>query len=104
MHKLDDPTFEDNQFLIDVLDCDGDRLTVSAPWNNDDDLMMRIENDDTINGIIINLPIALALIGILLPMIQTGRFDEKVKEYMDPDIRDVVGPFPPAFTKEEKGN
>jgi hypothetical protein len=47
--------------------------------------MMRIENDDTINGIIIDLPIALALMGLLLPIIRNGMLDKALKEYTNPD-------------------
>jgi hypothetical protein len=72
--------------ILDIVDCDGDRLMVAAPWPNEDELMMRIVNEDTTTAIVITLPIALALMGVLLPLIQSGRFDEKVKEYMDPDV------------------
>jgi hypothetical protein len=85
MDKLEDPIYGDNKYLLDMLDCDGDRLTVASPWLDDDQLMMRIENDDTINGIIIDLPIALALMGLLLPIIRNGMLDEALKEYTKPD-------------------
>ena len=85
MDKTDDPIFEDNKYLLDMVDVDEDRLTVSAPWSRDFSLMMRIENDDVINGIIIDLPIALALVGILLPMIQSAKFEASLKEYLEPD-------------------
>jgi hypothetical protein len=90
MDKLEDPIYGDNKYLLDMLDCDGDRLTVASPWLDDDQLMMRIENDDTITGIIIDLPIALALLGILLPLIGSGKFKEKLKEYTDPDISGMI--------------
>lgn len=85
MDKLDDPIFEDNKYLLDMTDVDGDRLTIATPWANDYSMMMRIENDDTINGIIIDLPIALAMIGVLLPMIQSAQFEASLKEYLEPD-------------------
>jgi hypothetical protein len=85
MDKLEDPIFEQNKYLLDMTDMDGDRLTVASPWHSEHKLMMRIENDDSINGIIIDLPIALALIGILLPMIHSARFHEELKEYLEPD-------------------
>ena len=86
MDKLEDPIYGDNKYLLDMLDCDGDRLTVASPWLDDSELMMRIENDDTINGIIISLPIALALMALLLPIIRAGMSDEALKEYTTPDV------------------
>ena len=46
--------------------------------------MMRIDNDGTVNGFIINLPIALTLMGVLLPFIQTAKLEQMMDDFMNP--------------------
>jgi hypothetical protein len=76
---------DDNKYLLKMTDCDGDEITVAAPWRHDSDLMLRIENDGIINGIIINLPIALGLMSVLLPFIQTAKLEEAFDQFLNPE-------------------
>ena len=64
--------------LLEMMDCDGDFISVQEM--SDDSLMLRIENDETITGIIIDAPIALALVGVLLPMIRNFKMEEFLSE------------------------
>jgi hypothetical protein len=73
---------EDNKYLLKMTDGDGDALTVSHLWS-DNTLIMRIENDGTINGIIVDLPMAMSLMGVLLPFIQTEKLDIALDEFLN---------------------
>jgi hypothetical protein len=64
--------------LLEMMDCDGD--SVSVQEMSDDRFMLRIENDEVITGIIIDAPIAMALVGVLLPMIRNFKMDEFINE------------------------
>jgi len=77
---------DDMKYLLYLTDCDGDRISVANPWDEDHSLMMRIENDHVTTGIIIDLPIALALIGVLLPMIQSAKFASHIERWMNPEL------------------
>jgi hypothetical protein len=79
---IDDP--DHNKYLLHLTDIDGDILTVANPWADEGELMMRIDNDGTVNGFIINLPIALTLMGVLLPFIQTAKLEQMMDDFMNP--------------------
>jgi hypothetical protein len=76
---------DDNKYLLKMTDCDGDEITVASPWHNDTDLMLRITNDEFTNGIIVNLPIAMGLMSVLLPFIQTAKLGEAIDSMMNPE-------------------
>jgi len=78
---IDDP--DHNKYLLHLTDCDGDVLTIASPWANEFELMMRIDNDGTVNGIIIDLPMALSMMSVLLPMIRSAKLDAALDEFMN---------------------
>lgn len=79
---IDDP--DHNKYLIHLSDVDGDVLTIANPWADEGRLMMRIENDGTTNGIIIDLPMAMSILGVLLPMIQSAKLEQMMDEFLNP--------------------
>ena len=80
---MEDDT-DDLKYLLHLTDIDGDVLTVANPWADEGELMLRIENEGTTNGFIINLPMALTLMGVLLPFIQSAKLEQMMDEFMNP--------------------
>jgi hypothetical protein len=81
---MNDELDGDFKYLIKLIDIDGDVLSIASPWN-DNTLMMRIENDDIINGFIIDLPIAMALMSVLLPLIRDTKLEQALDDFMNPE-------------------
>lgn len=70
---------DDTVYLINLEDCDGDAITIHEPPAFGGDLMLRVQNDDHICGVIIDGPMAMAIIGVLLPFARQF----KLEKYMD---------------------
>jgi hypothetical protein len=81
---MEDQSEDDFKALIRLIDIDGDMLSIASPWD-DHELMMRIENDGVTTGFIINLPTALAIMSVLLPLIQGAKLKKAWDEFMNPE-------------------
>jgi hypothetical protein len=73
---------DDDRYLLNLQDVDGDTITMSQPWGDDDEIMLRIENDDAICGIIVDGPMAMAMMGVLFPFIQKFKLEEYLRTEM----------------------
>lgn len=73
---------EDEEYLLNLEDIDGDVITLSEPWGRHEKLMLRVENDEAICGIIVDGPMAMALVGVLAPFALQFKLDEYFKVEM----------------------
>ena len=76
MNEID---YDGEKYLIDIQDCDGDRLTIASPWS-DDSRMIRIGNDESITGFIVSAPEAMIIVGCLMELINGWDFKGHVKD------------------------
>lgn len=74
---------DETVYLLDMTDEDGDVITIHRPSRWDGDYMMRIHNDDVCTGIIIDGPMACALLGVLAPIARDFKIDEYLKLEME---------------------
>lgn len=70
---------DDNMFLLCLQDVDGDTISMSQPYKNEDTIMLRIENDGEICGLIVDGPMAMAIMGVLFPFIQKFKLEEYLR-------------------------
>jgi hypothetical protein len=73
---------DDNTFLLCLEDVDGDTISMSQPYKNEDTIMLRIENDGEICGLIVDGPMAMAIMGVLFPVIQKFKLEEYLRTEM----------------------
>ena len=76
---LDEIDYDAEEYLIDIQDGDGDRMTISSPWS-ESTLMMRIENDDTITGFLVTPSEAMIIVGCLMKLIEQWDFQGHIKD------------------------
>lgn len=74
---------DETVYVLDMMDIDGDIITIHRPSRWDGDYMMRIHNDDKITGIIIDGAMACALVGVLAPIAREFKVDEYLKLEME---------------------
>ena len=65
-------------YILDLEDFDGDRFTIAQPYGADS-YMLRIENDETVTGFMVNAPRAMAIVGCLMKLIEEWDFKEDIK-------------------------
>jgi len=104
---MNEANYDEEEYLIDIEDCDGDRLTIAKPYG-DDDLMIRIGNDESITGFIVTAPEAMIIVGCLMRLITQWDFQGHIKDvrreahYMNRyyDTPDMTKPDPEDEDKE----
>lgn len=72
----------ETKYILDVRDCDDDRITLHKPETWGGDYMLRIQNDDMKCGVVIDGPLAMQLVGALLPIVR----DFKLDSYLDVEV------------------